>query len=244
MSGVSVAYQSDRVTLYHGDCRDAIALVKRASCGLIATDPPYGVRWQSGIRTNTLPEIAHDDGSIDVPAILGLWTGALMPYRHVYVFGFSPEQISGPMQLGGTCELIWDKEMLGIGNLSQPWGPQHERIAFGCFAPSKRKRANGSGQLTARLRRGSVISVPRKNSRATGRHQTEKPVELMAQLIESSTIRGDVVLDPFAGSGSTLVAAVLLGRRAIGVELDDRHVATAVDRIQRAESVADQMEAA
>src|SRR5690606_10551633 len=205
--------------------------------------PPYGVEWRSNRRKQQMPSIVGDDGSIDVPAIIGRWMDALMRNRHVYVFGFAPESLAGPLRLSATSELIWDKGQPGLGDLSQPWGPQHEWITFGVFGPTKSDRDKCVGSLTARLRRGSVLSVPRKNSASANRHQTEKPVELMTQLIESSTVRGDVVLDPFAGSGSTLVAAILLGRRAVGVELDEKHVATAIERLKQAEAYADRIDA-
>lgn len=72
---------------------------------------------------------------------------------------------------------------------------------------------------------------------AATRHPTEKPVALMAQLIESSTVRGDLVVDPFAGVGSTLVAAILSGRRAWGVEVEERYATIALDRVRRAEAL-------
>lgn len=59
----------------------------------------------------------------------------------------------------------------------------------------------------------------------------------MTQLIESSTIRGDLVVDPVAGVGSTLVAAILSGRRAYGVEIEERYATIALDRVRRAEEI-------
>jgi site-specific DNA-methyltransferase (adenine-specific) len=123
--------------------------------------------------------------------------------------------------------LVWDKEMLGSGDLTCPWGPSWEPITFGVYVsrPSGRKR--GDGRLAARLRRQSVIRVPRPNAgQMEDRfkpHPTAKPVFLLRQLIESSSCLGETVLDPFAGHGSTLVAAAIEGRRAIGVELDESY---------------------
>lgn len=76
------------------------------------------------------------------------------------------------------------------------------------------------------------------------RHPTEKPLPLMSDLIESSSRRGEIVLDPFAGSGSTLVAAALTGRRAVGCELDPRYVDVICRRLAKAERIADMMLAA
>jgi DNA modification methylase len=241
---VSIAYQSDKATLYHADALDALVEIPRKSVGLLATDPPYGVKWQSGLGKN-FDILTGDDGSLDVPAILGVYVRhALMEARHVYVFGYSPDRLATPLCLGGTATLIWDKGQVGPGDLSAPWGPQHEVITFGGYYQSKANRSKGYGQLSARLRSGSVIRVTRKNSREVNRHPTEKPVGLMRILIESSSHIGDTVLDPFAGSGSTLVAAVLSGRKAVGVEIDRQYIDVAIERLKLAETLATQMEAA
>jgi site-specific DNA-methyltransferase (adenine-specific) len=241
--GPRIAYQSPRCTLYAGDCVDAVGILPTVD--LLCTDPPYGVRWNSGMNNGRFGELLGDDGTLDVPGLLGTLTRAhLREKRHVYVFGYRPDQLAEPMQLGGTAELIWDKVAIGLGDLTRPWAPQHEPITFGARYPSKAARAQGRGRLTARLRAGSILRHARPVGRQVNRHPTEKPVPLMAELIESSTRRGELVLDPFAGSGSTLVAALITGRHAIGIELDERYVAVAIDRIRQAEQVADLIAAA
>jgi DNA modification methylase len=62
-------------------------------------------------------------------------------------------------------------------------------------------------------------------------HPTEKPVMLLRQLIEASSLHGDVVLDPFLGSGSTVVAARTEGRRAVGIEIEERYCEIAAKRL-------------
>lgn len=93
----------------------------------------------------------------------------------------------------------------------------------------------GSSSVAARLRKGSVLQVNRLTGTGVRRHPTEKPVSLLTELIESSSRAGDVVLDPFAGSGSTAVAALLRGRRYLVIERDDRYVKPMIDRIREAE---------
>lgn len=242
---MKIAYRSDRCTIYVGDCREALPELESGSCGLLATDPPYGVEWESHFaKHRKFDQLVGDDGLLDVPAILGTAMRTIARCRHVYVFGYRADLIAEPMRLSATTEIIWNKGQVGLGDLTQPWGPQHERITFGMYVPSKANRENGMGNLAARMRRGSVINVPRRNSASAMRHPTEKPVALMRQIVEASTVLGDVVLDPFAGVGSTLVAAVLLGRRAIGIEIDPGYAAIAAQRVRDAEQIASQMEAA
>jgi site-specific DNA-methyltransferase (adenine-specific) len=215
------------VVIYNGDCREILRGLG-ATFDLLLTDPPYGVGYQSNRRTEKLAKIAGDDGSLDVPAALALACKKLRRFSHAYVFGRFD---FADTPLTAQCELIWDKEILGSGDLSSPWGPSHEPITFAVFEPSKANREKGAGRLSARIRQGSVLRCPRLHSGAVKRHPNEKPVPILRQMIESSSILGDTVLDPFMGSGSTLEAAVLEGRAAIGIELDEAHCRQAVERL-------------
>jgi len=249
--GGQILHTSDRATVIWGDCRDPQIIAQVPNWyGLLCTDPPYGARYNSG-RSNTFTEIAGDDGSVDWPAVLGRWVGpegtytrGLASKRHVYVFGYTAEQLAGPLRLGGTSELVWDKLMCGMGNLELPWGPGHERITFGVHVKQKANRTAGEGKLAARLRTGSVLRYPRPNGDAAHRHSNEKPWRLLAELIESSTTIDDLVVDPCAGSGSTGVAAVLRNRRAFLVEIDRGFAELAARRVEAAERLASQMDAA
>ena len=122
--------------------------------------------------------------------------------------------------------------MIGLGDLSKPWGPQHERIAFATYELSKANRAKGYGNLSARLRKGSVVRSTRANSGRVKHHPTEKPVDILRQFIESSSVMGETVYDPFAGSGSTLIAAALECRVAVGCEIEERYCEIAAKRIE------------
>jgi DNA modification methylase len=232
-------YESDRVRLYLADAREVLPTLAPGSVDLLCTDPPYGVEWESNWdpdgRATKWGPIAGDDGCLDVVAILAQTAKAIRDGRHVYVFGYRPDQIREPLGLAGTTEIIWDKCITGMCS-PQQWTPSHERIAWGMRHGDKNR-----GNLSARLRRGTVLRVQRKHGQAVNRHPTEKPVELMRMLVESSSLPGDTVLDPFAGSGSTLVAAVITGRKAVGVEVDPRYAQVAAARLRRAEVVADQI---
>jgi DNA modification methylase len=225
-------YEDGAVTLYHGDCREVS--LPRDSADVLIADPPYGVDWRSNHRAERFAHIAGDD-SQDV-GLAGLRTTlpAVRRWRHVYVFGRFPLEGLG---LTNPVELIWEKGQPNGGDLTLPWAPQHEYLQFAVIARSERCVATGYGRLAARLRKGSVLHHPRLNGAAVTRHPTEKPVALLRELIESSSCAGETVLDPFAGVGSTGVAAVMEGRKAVLIELEERYCEVAVERLQRVQAM-------
>lgn len=220
-------YSDDTVTLYHGKCEDVLPTLPRDSVDMILVDPPYGQDYKSN-RGGSHERIAGDDGSFDLPAVLNLACRTLRRGRHAYIFG--PNDLADT-PLAAAVELVWDKQIVGTGDLSLPWAKSWEPITFAVYEPSKANREKGYGGLAARMRQGSVLRVPRTNGAGTKRHPTEKPVLLLRQLIESSSCWGETVLDFTAGVGSTLVAAKLEGRKAIGIELDERYCEIAARRV-------------
>lgn len=217
-------FEATGITLYHGDCRDV-----EQQCDLLLTDPPYGQEFKSG-WTEQWGRIMGDDDLNGVQERIARALKGLGRGRHAYIFGGKFDLTK--LNLSGFTELIWDKELIGMGDLSQPWGLQHEKITFAVHEISKSNRERGVGNLAARLRKGSVLRCQRAQSGACN-HPTEKPVEILRQLIESSSVMGDTVYDPFVGSGSTLIAAALEGRTAVGVEIEEKYCEIAADRFQR-----------
>lgn len=103
-----------------------------------------------------------------------------------------------------------------MGDLSLPWGPSTEEIYV-------------LGDGFVGKRRGQIIRDPKRPSGAKAKHPNEKPIGLMEILIRACP--PGVIVDPFMGSGTTLVAAKNLGRRAIGIELSERYCEIAVRRL-------------
>lgn len=246
--GGEILHHTDRATIIWGDSRgrDIIAQCPDGY-GLLCTDPPYGVNHRS--NWGGRPAIAGDDGSVDWLTVLGEWAApggshdrGLGNSRHVYVFGYDHRDIAGPLRCGATAPLVWDKVLMNQGDLAASWGATHESIAFGVHRKRPSDRASGRGGLAARLRKGSVLRYQRPNGNT--RHPHEKPVPLMAELIESSTVRGDLVVDPCAGAGTTGVAALLSGRRCFLVEYDRGYAELCVERVRAAEAIADRIAAA
>ena len=231
-----VYYEDEFATLWCGDCRDVLPTIGRESVDLLATDPPYGVGYRSNFSDNH-SAIAGDDGSIDIDAAVALAASKLRDGRHLYVFGVDGERLATLPSIAPTVSLVWDKGGPGMGDLSVLYGPSTEPIAFGVYRPSEADRNAGRGRLTARLRRGSVLRCPIDRGMAAREHPTQKPVALMRTIIESSSLVGDLVLDPFAGAGATLVAAVVSGRRVIGIELEEKYCERAARRLRAARTL-------
>jgi DNA modification methylase len=218
---------------------DSLEVLKREdiAADLLVTDPPYGVKFQSNMRTATegFGAIANDGGSDGenqlVRRVLTAAVDALRSGRHAYVF-HSGDGAPADERLAATVDLVWDKGIVGMGDLACPWGSQYESVMFAVKVPSKANRERGDGNLAARLRRGSVLRVQRKHSSGVKRHPTEKPVELLRVLIESSSAMGETVLDPFVGCGSTVIAAMLEGRKGVGIELEPKYFEVAKARME------------
>ena len=233
-------YQSERAAVYLGDARDVLGEIQTESVDLVIADPPYGVEWQSRRRSSSFGLMAGDDNDrAGVRESLVECVRVVGQNRHLYVFG-PPEVLSG-LKVTEPVELVWDKGVMGSGDLSAPWGPQHETISF-LVSKHRHGGETGGTSVAARRRKGSVLRFGRRTGR-TVRHPSEKPTDLLAELIESSSRIGELVLDPFGGSGSTAVAAILLGRRAIIAEIESRYVDLAVERIRTAEELRNRMEA-
>jgi len=227
--GVRWYYSDDAVAIAHADCRDVLPLLPPVD--LVLTDPPYGVSWRSNHRIHGKFDEIEGDGSTEAAVdAIGLCLPRLRTYRHLYVFG---RYDFGDLPLTEPVELIWDKGTPSGGDTSAPWGKAHEYIQFMSYVPSKANIKKGYGKLSARLRKGSVISVHRITGAAVTRHPTEKPVLLLRQMIESSSMIGETVLDPFMGVGSTLVAAAIEGRKAIGIEIEERYCEIAAERLSQ-----------
>ena len=119
--------------------------------------------------------------------------------------------------------IVWDKKAHGMGDLKGSFAPRYEVIIFA---------AKGRFELPGK-RPDDLIACAKVGNQSLI-HPNEKPVELLEQLIEATTTPGALILDPFAGSGTTVLAAVLEGYSATGIEVTDAYAALARGRIRQA----------
>ncbi|UAW08544.1 DNA methyltransferase [Mycobacterium phage Leozinho] len=218
-------YQDDQVTLYHGDCREVIRELAPQSVNLVMTDPPYGMNYDSGWSGASV----HLDGTRlclrMYRELLPLVARIMAPDSHMYwftrwdVWPDAYDCIAPHVPVRNM--LVWDKGHPGMGNL-ESYGYSFEMAVFA----SKGHRPLVGG------RPNSIFKVnPVPNSQRV--HPTEKPIGLLSDWIERSSVAGEVVFDPFAGSGSTLVASRNLGRRAVGVEIEERYCELTAKRLDQ-----------
>lgn len=212
-------YEDDQVTLYLGDCREITGWV---TADVLVTDPPYGRGWRlnAGManldgrgRGRAHAGIAGDDDSSTRDAALALWGE-----RPAVVFG----DLLVPNPAGTAQVLVYAKPIdAGIRGARNGYRRDVEAIYLVGPWPL------GVGGRTSVLRTRALVAGPKALSTRYG-HPHAKPVDLMAELIGPTE---GVIADPFTGAGSTLVAAKMLGRRAIGVELDEAYCEAAAKRL-------------
>ncbi len=204
-------YDHGGIRIYHGDCREIFPRLREVA--LIVTDPPYF--WRDHRRSSLeWFRLLEDD---ELERVLADARRLLPTDGALYVFTDVRAGIRLFPTLDPTNVLIWDKGRIGEGDA---WRRMFEWIAY-CPEPDHRLRDGGLGNI---LR---FAPPPLKL------HPTEKPVAVLSALIGNSSDPGDLVLDPFMGSGSTLLAAQSLGRRAVGIEIDERYCEVAAMRLKR-----------
>ena len=195
----STYYEADGVTLYLGDC---LEVQEWLTGDVLVSDPPYGVGYVSNHSKygSTRPIVGDDDPQAR-DSVLELWGD-----RPALVFG----SWKVPRPPGTRHRLIWAKGSVGMGDLELPWGPGDEEIYV-------------MGEGWTGKRSSNVLNVTMMHSQSRNRpeHPTPKPVSLMELLIEKAP--PGTVVDPFAGSGATLIAARNQGRKAVGVEVEERY---------------------
>lgn len=204
--------KTDQYELYLADCLDV--LPQLSGIDAVVTDPPYGMMYVSGHRQQTHCEIRGDDKPHLLREACKIRANVA---RYVFCRWDNLQHIPKPRSL-----IHWVKNNWGMGDLSHEHARQTEQIAF---YPCE-------GHSWGKARPTDVVFADRAKSDI---HPTEKPVELLRKVLQWVP-DGLTVLDPFMGSGTTGVAAIELGHRFIGIEIDKGYFEIAHKRIKHAAS--------
>lgn len=239
-------YQSELITLYHGDCLEVMPILGAQSFDAIIADVPYGTTacaW---------------DSPIPFASMWDCLKRLARPRAAIVLFGSQPFTsaliMSNPAMFG--YEIIWDKK-LSTGYLDANRKPlkRHENIVLfyegrTIYNPIMRKGvARTKGGMKAPSPVYSKANSTQKfdddnyyptsileigNTEREGLHPTQKPLALMEYLIKTYTNEGDTILDFTCGSGTTLRAAKNLKRRAVGIERELHYCEVTVKRLEPA----------
>lgn len=244
---MTIYYQDERVTLYHGKAEDVLPSLGSGSIGVAITDPPYSAKVHSVARSRRMVS-ANDRGGrygADTRRNVDLGFTHLTPeLRHFLATEFARLTTRWTLVFSDveSCHL-WrdDLEDAGLDYVrTMAWRkmgstPQFSgdrpAVAFEAITVAHqpgRKRWNGGGKHGL-YAHAIVLDRGRRKERV---HSTQKPLPLMADLVGDFTDADEVVLDATAGSGTTLVAAKRAGRYAIGIERDEKSCEATALRLQ------------
>ena len=226
-----------RIQCGDATCRETVhLLVGSAHPVLMVTDPPYGVsydptwRERAGLGRPRQVGTVRNDHQADWTKALELFGGDVV---YVWHAGVHAAEVAHSLEALGfriRAQIIWVKQHFVLGRGDYHWA--HEPCYY---AVREGQASRWCGDRT----QSTVWQVPNLNpiggtreEAATG-HGTQKPIELMRRAILNNTVRGDIVYDPFLGSGTTLIAAEVTERICYGLEIDPAYVDVIVTRWQQ-----------
>jgi DNA modification methylase len=221
---VTPFYDEDGISIYHGKAEVVLPTLPRA--GLLLTDPPYGIGESSkkhvarcipnrlnGARGSKAFQVKYERTEWDdSPPPAWLLQQAVAQCDEAIVFGGNYFGLAA-----SSCWLVWDKDngSSDFADCELAWTNLPKAV--------RRLKFRWAGMLQEY---GGAAKEPRF-------HPTQKPLPVMRWAITHSTPDGSTILDPFCGSGTTLVAAKLEGRPAIGIEINERYCEIAANRLRQ-----------
>lgn len=219
---VTPYYSRDGIKLFCGDCREILPELGRFDA--LITDPPFGVKrpsqWTADV-VGTIDDIhGNSDVSVDwLEAIELIDGGAAYVFTAWEVLEHFKSAMASRWNLR-SC-IVWDKGQPGLADIQTCWAPQYELCLFA-----------GVGRHVLKGKRPSdVIRVPRIPQSHRNGHPYEKPVSLLRIIIKAS--EPQTIIDPFCGSGTTLLAAKLEGRQCTGIEISEYYCRIVVERLRQ-----------
>ena len=214
--------QSD-IVIYNAECRDILPLIPDKSIDLVLTDPPYGVSQKCNFSANEIKKYGN--------TYFGDWDNnfpyeilKFLPISATYYI-FCPYYVLGKLSDWADERkllkrvLWWHKTNPTRRNGDTYWAIAGEY----CFY------AKQSGATFNAKYKVGFFEYPN----VIGKHPTQKPLKLISEFILASSNANDIVLDPFLGSGTTLVACKKLNRKGIGIEISEIYCKMAIERLRQ-----------
>jgi len=214
-------FENDGITIYHGDCREVLRELPSGIADLVLTDPPYLVSYSGRWGSDWGVIQGDSDPSWVAPAYLECWrvlkddspciTFYGWPHADTFMttwklIGFRPVSV-----------LVLIKDRIGLGQFTRA---QHEHAYV---------LAKGEPPKPA----AAISDVLRWETTAPLFHPNQKPLGAFSKIVTTYSAQDSLVIDPFCGTGTTLVAARASGRRAIGIEIEERHCELAAMRLSQ-----------
>lgn len=236
-------YENFGITIYHGDCREVLPLVRSETVSACITDPPYGqtsLKWDRRVR-----------GWLSLLPGQTLWCFGSMRFFMVEAEAF----ILADWKL--AQDVVWQKHN-GSNFHADRFRRVHESVAqfykgpWSAVYKSPQRTADATKRTVRTKGRpphmGHIVRTPyqtvdggerlqrsvieARSCHGKALHPTQKPIEIITPLIKYSCEPEGLLLDPFMGSGSVLVATRLLSQRAIGIEVQERYCEIAAKRLE------------
>lgn len=209
-------YEHAGITIYHGDCREVLPHVGKVD--LVLTDPPYGVNL--GDRKNNNRERKQYASVHDSESLIAEICESIIPSLRL--------KCSRMVITPGVRNMFLYPPPDHVGSFFYPAGAGCNQWGFSCWQPILyygKDPFAGKGSLADSF---SSTEPAEKNG-----HPCPKPIKQWTWLLRRSSLDGETILDPFMGSGTTLVAAKRLDRKAIGIEIEEKYCEIAANRLSQ-----------
>ena len=206
-----IYYQEDGIAIYCADCRDILPLFEDKSFDLVLTDPPYGIGLDYGIYQDT-PENWHSLMDFLIPSVKRISSCVIMPCSRIVELPFVYKNYP-PDWL-----ICWYKTSPGTSAWTgfNDWEPH---LVY--------------GKIKGTQYHDYFYAQPSLNNSYIKDHPCPKPIEWANYLISRASLNGNLILDPFLGSGTTAYCAKKLGRKCIGIEIEEKYCKIAKDRLSQ-----------
>jgi len=215
--------------VFNIDCLELLSKIEDESIDLIATDPPYNLSYNGRGKINSFNCFLNDSLTSEEH---GIWFDTVLRELHrvlkqdsaIYVFTdyrkYPMFYVLMEQYFNIKNCIVWDKMSIGMG---QQYRFQHEFIIYAI---------KGKAKLNIDKRNVSDIWHIKRDNVRKYKHPTQKPLELFDRIIKYSSKKGDIVLDPFVGSGTSAVSAFSNSRYFIGSDVDKNYCEVAVERLK------------